>query len=199
MSWDEIATLSESGEASTYLNVGDEKTITATIEDVKQELTFVILGFNHDDLADGTGKAGISIGLKGLTVKRDYRAYSACYYNESDYHKTILPEILSNLPTELKQSIKTVSKGCIYNSKPTYTVDCQLFLFSVNELCGDGKLSTVSTQYEYCKNNSTHYGYSYLSRDYQGGYNVEFTPNGEYGGYTTDDQWNFGLSFGFCI
>ena len=199
MSWDEISSLSASGEASTYLNVGDEKTITATIEGVKQELTFVILGFNHDDLADGTGKAGISIGLKGLTVKRDYSAFYACKYNDSHYYKTVLPEILSNLPTELKQNIKTVSKGCMYNYQLTFTVDCQLFLFSVNEICGDGKLSTVSTQYEYCKNNSAFYGYSYLSRDYNGGYNVEFTPNGEWGGYTTDDESNFGLSFGFCI
>lgn len=200
MSWDEISNLSASGEASTYLNVGDEKTITATIEGVKQELTFVILGFNHDDLADGTGKAGISIGLKGLTVKRDYRAYYACYYNESDYYKTILPEILSNLPTELKQNIKTVSKGCIYNSKPTFTVDCQLFLFSVNEIIGGDKFANVSTQYEYCKNNSAFYDTAYFSRDYSGGYNINFTVNGKYGGYETDSsEESFGLCFGFCI
>lgn len=204
MSWDEISNLSTSGEASTYFNVGDEKTITATIEGVNQELTFVILGFNHDDLADGTGKAGISIGLKGVTAKKDYSCFSGDYgYKNSDFYKTILPDILSNLPTELKQNIKTVTKGCIYNSQTTYTVDCQLFLFSAKEILGDVSFANVSTQYEYYKSHTLYNpepNNNIISRDYFGGYTVELTNNSANypEGYTTDDYATL-LCFGFCI
>ncbi len=207
MSWDEISNLSASGEASTYLNVGDEKTITATIEGVKQELTFVILGFNHDDLADGTGKAGISIGLKGYVTGKNGYVYNSntnggYKYVGSSYEKTILPNILSNLPTELKQNIKTVSKGCC-TAYPTDSdndvkiVNCDLFLFSVNEVCGDNKLSDRSTQYDYFKKNDLYIDIdgNILSRDYTGGYQAEISA----GGWEIDGSSSTLLCFGFCI
>ena len=203
MSWDEISNLSTSGEASTYFNVGDEKTITATIEGVNQKLTFVILGFNHDDLADGTGKAGISIGLKGVTAKKDYSCFYGDYgYKNSDFYITILPDILSNLPTELKQNIKTVTKGCIYNSQTTYTVDCQLFLFSAKEILGDVSFANVSTQYEYYKSHTLYNpepNNNIISRDYVGGNTIELTnDSSNKQGWTIDDHATL-LCFGFCI
>ena len=205
MSWNEISNLSASGEASTYFNVGDEKTITATIEGVNQELTFVILGFNHDDLADGTGKAGISIGLKGVTAKKDYSVfYGGDGYKDSDLYKTILPDILSDLPTELKQNIKTVTKGCV-RDRWTLTVDCQLFLFSAKEILGDvsASFANVSTQYEYYKSHTLYNPESnnnIISRDYAGGNTVEFVNNPAHSpdGWTIDDHATL-LCFGFCI
>lgn len=206
MSWDEIATLSESGEASTYLNVGDEKTITVTIEDVKQELTFVILGFNHDDLADGTGKAGISIGLKGYVTGKngidyDTNTDNGYQYSGSSYEKTILLNILNNLPTELKENVKTISKGCVGcvpSNRSTSSVNCKLFLFSVNEIHGDNKLLDVSTQYDYYKTNKlvVEPNYTVISRDYDGGYQVEM---GILGWETDSTDAQCLLCFGFCI
>ena len=203
MTWQEISNISKSGEASTYFNVGDEKTITATIEGVNQKLTFVILGFNHDDLADGTGKAGISIGLKGVTAKKDYSCFYGDYgYKNSDFYITILPDILSNLPTELKQNIKTVTKGCIYNSQTTYTVDCQLFLFSAKEILGDVSFANVSTQYEYYKSHTLYNpepNNNIISRDYVGGNTIELTnDSSNKQGWTIDDHATL-LCFGFCI
>lgn len=61
-SWSDIAALSESGSADKYFSVGDEKTISLT---TGEQVTLVILGFDHDDLTGG-GKAGMTIGMKNL-------------------------------------------------------------------------------------------------------------------------------------
>lgn len=57
-SWAQIAQISESGRAADYFKVGDTKEITWEGNTYKM----VVLGFDHDDLADGSGKAGMSIG-----------------------------------------------------------------------------------------------------------------------------------------
>ena len=44
-----IAMLSENGKIQNYYSVGDEKTITLS---TGEQVTFVILGFDHDDLSD---------------------------------------------------------------------------------------------------------------------------------------------------
>ena len=64
--WAEIAEISKSGAAATTFKVGDERTIELT---TGEEVTLVILGFNHDDLQSG-GKAGITIGMKELLTTR---------------------------------------------------------------------------------------------------------------------------------
>lgn len=48
--WATIAEESEKGNAQKYFAVGDEKTIELT---TGEEITLVILGFNHDDLTGG--------------------------------------------------------------------------------------------------------------------------------------------------
>lgn len=66
-SWADIARISEAGEARQYFAVGDTRVETMG---GWGEQTLVILDFDHDDLADGSGKAGISIGMMGQ-VKSD--------------------------------------------------------------------------------------------------------------------------------
>ena len=65
-SWSDIAALSESGSADKYFSVGDEKTISLT---TGEQVTLVILGFDHDNLTGG-GKAGMSIGMKNLLATK---------------------------------------------------------------------------------------------------------------------------------
>jgi hypothetical protein len=62
--WADIVAVAESGNAPNVFAVGDTRTMnlgfcTATV---------MILGFNHDELADGSGKAGISIGMMETTT-----------------------------------------------------------------------------------------------------------------------------------
>ena len=59
-SWAAIAAASDSGKAHTIWNVGDTKDIVVNGE----TLTVAIMGFNHDDKADGTGKVGITFRFK---------------------------------------------------------------------------------------------------------------------------------------
>src|SRR5699024_7403522 len=68
LSWSEIATISESGNAASFFHIGQEKKVKMLSG---EDVTFVIVGFNHDDLADGSGKAGITFSLKnGLSETR---------------------------------------------------------------------------------------------------------------------------------
>jgi len=64
--WEAIDYIAQQNLAKEYYAVGDEKDVTLTDGET---LTFVILGFNHDDLSDGTGKAKISICMKHLTAQ----------------------------------------------------------------------------------------------------------------------------------
>ena len=61
-SWEYIAQIAESGNASKVFSLGDVKEVDIVIKDgTLRTIPFQIVGFNHDDLADGTGKAGISV------------------------------------------------------------------------------------------------------------------------------------------
>lgn len=59
-SWATIASISEAGLASSMFAIGDTKNFTCTTSGKTYNLTARIVGFDHDDLADGTGKAGIT-------------------------------------------------------------------------------------------------------------------------------------------
>lgn len=58
LTWAQVEQYAKSGEAQKFLDLGAEKTFT-TKQGVS--VTARIIGFNHDDLADGTGKAGITL------------------------------------------------------------------------------------------------------------------------------------------
>jgi hypothetical protein len=66
-SWADIAAISEAGEAANYFSVGDEK----TVEIRAKTYTLQVMGFNHDDLADGSGKAGMTFGLKEIMTSHN--------------------------------------------------------------------------------------------------------------------------------
>ena len=167
-SWAQIAALSESGAAKTYFSVGDEKTIELT---TGEEITLVILGFNHDDLTGG-GKAGITIGMKNLlatTYRMNATSTNAGGWNNSQMRTSTMATLLSQLPADLRNVIKQVNKKATAGSQSTTittSVD-KLFLFALAELASKTGLenSTVTsiknnaatyeqegTQYEYFKN-----------------------------------------------
>ena len=72
MSWEDISAVSQAGLAVEYWSVGDATSVSigGTAYDV------VIVGFAHDDLADDTGKAGITFGLKQC-LSASYKMNSA--------------------------------------------------------------------------------------------------------------------------
>ena len=121
-SWADIARIAESGEAQNYFAVGDKR----TIEYGESTFEVAIAGFNHDDLADGSGKAGISIvctTVPNFTTTWSNHNTSGNwypYYHNKTYDHWYLSNvytklentILINLPAELQAVIKSVTKTC---------------------------------------------------------------------------------------
>jgi uncharacterized repeat protein (TIGR02543 family) len=61
-SWEEIARVAENGTASQHFAVGD---IRENVSLPNYTGSVMILGFDHDELADGSGTAGITFGMVG--------------------------------------------------------------------------------------------------------------------------------------
>lgn len=147
--WEEISLISDSGLASTYFGVGDEKTVTIN----GQDYVFQIYGFDHDDLADGSGKAGITFGMKGLfastqqmntsntntygwngSLMRAYLNGISTTKGGSTYATS--GSVYSQLPSELQSLIKPVYKHTS-NTSPSFALTTstdKLFLFSDEEV-----------------------------------------------------------------
>ena len=145
MSWAEIAAVSEAGNASTTFAVGDEKTITLS---TGEEITLVILGFDHDDLSDGSGKAGMTIGMKNL-LSKSYR-WNATFtdWGECEMRIETLQTLLSQLPSDLQAIIKTVDKKYVAKDfESISTSNDKLFIFSIVEV-GDTPPYTAQQLYE---------------------------------------------------
>lgn len=168
--WAEIAELSEAGRAASVFNVGDEKQITLATGEV---VTMVILGFDHDDLVSGGGKAGITLGTKNSLAtsyamnpaSKTYdgnSGYNAGGWLNSDMRNTTMPLIKGYLPSEVQDVIKTVKKKTSKGTKLSTLLETEddLFLFSQEEVMGTINYSTTGqnsfsgegTQYEYFKN-----------------------------------------------
>ncbi len=158
-SWATINSLVQSGKASSLFKVGDEKTITLT---TGEEVTLVILGFNHDDLADGSGKAGITFGMKNLLATK-YPMNSSNTneggWESSAMRTSTMATLLSQLPSDLQSVIKQVSKKATAGSQSTTitTSTDKLFLFSEVELDATTTTGYASEgeQYEYWKTRNT--------------------------------------------
>ena len=132
-------------EEEVWFEIGDEKTVALSSG---KTWTVQIWDFNHDDLADGSGKAPFTFGMSGVTANT-YRinainttngGWEAC-----NFRTDTLPTILTLLPDALQNVLSEVSKTtCIYNWYNSYTsentifatTDDRLFLLSLDEIGG---------------------------------------------------------------
>ncbi len=166
--WETIAEESEKGNAQKYFAVGDEKTIELT---TGEQVTLVILGFNHDDLTSG-GKAGITIGMKNLLATK-YRMNATATneggWDESEMRTSTMATLLSQFPSDLQSVIKQVNKKATAGgtSQSITTSADKLFLLAMSEIFSatsieNSATSTIAdyadaynaegTQYEYYRN-----------------------------------------------
>lgn len=152
--WATIAELSENGQAQTFFSVGDEKTISLT---TGEQVTLVILGFDHDDLTSG-GKAGMTIGMKNLlatTYRMNATATNEGGWDESEMRTSTMATLLSQLPSDLQGVIKQVDKKTMAgnSSLSITTTSDKLFLLSRVEVDGteNSGYAGEGTQYEYWK------------------------------------------------
>ena len=132
-----------------------------------QTLAYRIVGINHDDLADGSGKAGLTFEATNDAMGR--QRMNAELTNAGGWEKSELRGRLSSgdlwalLPSELQSKVKSVTKmtdnkGGGSAGTPSATTD-KVFLLSTAEIYGD--LQSDGSQYEYykskCVTTSSHY------------------------------------------
>ena len=120
-------------------------------------LEYRIVGINHDDLADGSGKAGLT--FEATNSALGYQKMNATNTNAGGWEKSDLRgrlnsgDLWSLLPAELQSKVKAVKKltdnqGGGKAGTPTATTD-KVFLLSATEVWGD--MQSDGTQYEYYK------------------------------------------------
>lgn len=127
-SWEIIHKASVLGIAKDLWSIGDEKD------------GFQILAFDHDDLADGSGKAGITFALnENNSITSSWGTPTAnLLYVQSNYYKK-LTELYENFNQDIAPYIKKVNKRCLntYSLSPsTSDYEMYLFPFSIVEIFG---------------------------------------------------------------
>lgn len=152
-SWTEIDKISRLGIADKIFNLGDIKVLKDYNEGdgYKEDIDVRIMGFNHDDLADGSGKAGISLEFAVIPTQGPSNWYpynphrqGNTNFPESDISKRFLnsetePDMfLTSIPNELRRAIKPVIKyasvGKTYELTPYVTKG---FIIAYSECCED--------------------------------------------------------------
>lgn len=120
-------------------------------------LEYRIVGINHDDLADGSGKAGLTFEATNTALAA--QRMNAANANAGGWEKSEVRgrlntgDLWSLLPSELQSKVKSVTKmtdnrGGGMAGTPSATTD-RVFLLSTTEVYGD--LQTDGAQYEYYK------------------------------------------------
>ena len=193
-SWADIARVAESGEAEKYFNLGDER-----VQNMGSTLgtqTLVIIGFNHDNLSGGAGKAGMTIAMKNISGSK--------VTGEKMY--TQRNTILNQVPSDLKSAMKQVSKPRWYNGS-VQTNNETMWYFSYGELRNRSTAADYdgTTPYEgvdfLSKENST---YSWWLRDYKSATGLKSASwNSAYSNFVASESNTYSSSnymrFGFCI
>ena len=222
-SWAQIAEISEAGEAEQYFALGDSKTLVMTKTDgTIIEVPVIIADFNHDDLADGSGKAGITVvcnkivnafkvgSIPNDTIYGDFEVRT--HLNSGSVYQT--------LPSELTNVIKEVSKISANGMRPSNTSQTGLLktttekvwllslaevgLTDYNATAGDG------TQYPIFTDDASRIRKSYINNKalewpLRTGYKAypgtvaSVSANGTADHYTLSASNNAPLVFGFCI
>lgn len=125
-SWADIVSICEAGKAESIFNIGDTRSVVLQItSSATITVPMQIVGFNHDDLADGSGKASISLVSVPVVYFNDFSKDSSVtgsYWVDIRYHASLVwgtgsglhglcsNQVYSYLPAEVKATIKEVKK-----------------------------------------------------------------------------------------
>lgn len=150
--WEKIIETCQKGDVPSDWKIGDQKPLTIN----GKEYLIDIIGKNHDEYSDGSGKAPITFQL------HDYYAYTkgmyssasnSCGWNNSTMRTNALSEILKAMSSEVKSAIRQVNKLTSEGNKSTVinTTADKLFLLSEIEVFGTTTLSAIGegSQYAY--------------------------------------------------
>lgn len=181
-----------------------------------ETLTFAIMGKNMDDLADGSGKAGLTFGttqLMASTRQMNSSDKNSGSFAGSAMYNWLSGTIYPNLPAELKDAIKAVNKKTSSGGRSSVirTDAMYLWLFSEIEVFGKTTYSYAGegTQYPYfataaerikrLSNGAGAASYWWERSPYtsNSGSFCGVTPSGA--ASSSDANDSRGVCFGFCI
>lgn len=151
--WDAIVDACHNNTVPNSWLVADSKTIT--IDGVSYQ--FDILGKNHDTYTAG-GIAPLTFGMHNsynTQARMDDNERIASAWDSSEMRQTTLPNILSKMPTVIKNGIRAVNKPVANSAKDStiITTSDKLFLLSAEEVVGQktDAVATEGKQYDYYK------------------------------------------------
>lgn len=150
--WEEIAVACQTNSVPDSWAVGDQKPMTIGGTDYLVD----IIGKDHDDYTDGSGKAPLTFQLHDC-YKTQYRMYSTINnmvgWDSCEIRTSTLKTLLSLMPTEISSRVREVNKLTVarYENDSIYTVADKLFLLSEMEVCGKTTYSKKGegNQYSY--------------------------------------------------
>jgi hypothetical protein len=150
--WEDVISACQNNAVPDTWSVGDQMTMNIDGTDYVID----IIGKNHDDYADGSGKAPLTFQLHDC-LESLYRMHVAstnnCGWDESELRTTSLPNILATMPTEVQNNLREVSKvtSAGKQSAELVTTADKLFLLSEIEVFGTlhNAFPGEGTQYEY--------------------------------------------------
>ena len=172
-----------------------------------------IIGKEHDDYADGSGKAPLTFQLHDCYGERgdmNDPSTNDGGWTSCAMRSTHLPAILALMPAEVQNGIREVNKltSAGNESATINTTADKLFLLSEIEIFGSvsHSKSGEGTQYDYYKAGNSKLkswgggAYTWWERSPQGRYYLYFCDvnNGGTADYDTASDW-FGVAFGFCF
>ena len=152
--WEQIIAACHNNEVPDTWKVADHKPMTINGVDYQID----IIGKNHDDYSDGSGKAPLTFQLHDCYA--DTKQMNSSNTNNGGWtscamRSTHLPAILAKMPTEVQNGIREVNKltSARLRSNVINTTADKLFLLSEIEIFGVAEYSKIGegTQYDYYK------------------------------------------------
>lgn len=207
--WEQIIEACHNNEVPDTWKVADQKPMTINGVDYQID----IIGKNHDDYSDGSGKAPLTFQLHdcyGEAKNMNSSNTNSGGWTSCAMRSTHLPAILAKMPTEVQNGIRGVNKLTSAGSQSATinTTADKLFLLSEVEIFGRSTYSKSGegAQYDYYKagnskvknrNGST---FGWWERSPVGSMSLAFcfvqnTGNAYYSLATN----TFGVAFGFCF
>lgn len=218
--WATIAANVANGTAVDIYQIGARKEIPFKIGDTSYTADVEIIAYNHDDLADGSGKATLTFFCKDLSdlkVRFNSSNSNVGGWQDSEAREFCNSTLFAAFPEELQAVINEVNKisdGGIDNKTLVTTTD-KVWIASYDELAcpenkynlsGQGEAYSLtftednSSRKKYLTSDGTAAGYitrsSYMN-DNSRGMILRITNSG---GIYSDLAFNyFNIAFGFCI
>lgn len=151
-SWEDIEKNCAAGIADLVYSIGDLKTITLNWGSTTEDIDLEIIGFSHDDLADGTGKAAITFFSKQLlatyykmsSTNANTGGWAGSYSLRNWCNSTLFSALPSDLQSVVREVTKLSDGG--QNSTELIATNDKCWFGSVSEVSWFGGLTTLEGQ-----------------------------------------------------